>query len=220
MCFPQLESPSSQLSLSLSVSLSLSISLSLSLLSLCSLSLLSLCSLSLSCLSALSLSLSPSLSLSLAPPLPLSLSLHIYITLSTLCLSLSLCYVSVPCLFIFFSPLSLSLSLYLSLSVPLLTFTIRPPSHLLCLLSWRPLPSLQQEEFSDPLIFSPYNNTEFVNVAAYMEAFWGYIWPTASEYCTIVCWCHVAGRHFEGIGETHDSARHRTVEGSLSQDRS
>ena len=43
------------------------------------------------------------------------------------------------------------------------------------------LPSLQQEDSSDPLIFSPYNNTEFVHVAAYMEAFWGYIWPTASH---------------------------------------
>ena len=43
------------------------------------------------------------------------------------------------------------------------------------------LPSLQQEDGSDPLIFSPYNNTEFVNVAAYVEAFWGYIWPTASH---------------------------------------
>ena len=41
--------------------------------------------------------------------------------------------------------------------------------------------SLQQEDSSDPLIFSPYNNTEFVNVAAYMEAFWDYIWPTASH---------------------------------------
>ena len=41
--------------------------------------------------------------------------------------------------------------------------------------------SLQQEDYSDPLIFSPYNNTDFVNVAAYMEAFWGYIWPTASH---------------------------------------
>ena len=44
------------------------------------------------------------------------------------------------------------------------------------------LPSLQQEDSSDPLIFSPYNNTEFVNVAAYMEAFWGYIWPTTLKH--------------------------------------
>ena len=43
------------------------------------------------------------------------------------------------------------------------------------------LPSLQQEDCRDPLIFSPFNNTEFLNVAAYMEAFWSYIWPTASH---------------------------------------
>ena len=43
------------------------------------------------------------------------------------------------------------------------------------------LPSLQQEDCKDPLILSPYNNTEFMNVAAYMEGFWGYIWPTASH---------------------------------------
>ena len=43
------------------------------------------------------------------------------------------------------------------------------------------LPSLQQEDCKDPLIFSPYYNTEFLNVAAYMEAFWSYIWPTASH---------------------------------------
>ena len=42
------------------------------------------------------------------------------------------------------------------------------------------LPSLQ-EDVPDPLIFCPYNNTEFMNVDAYMEAFWGYIWPTASH---------------------------------------
>ena len=43
------------------------------------------------------------------------------------------------------------------------------------------LPSLQQEDSQDPLIFSPANYTEFLNVAAYLEAFWGYIWPTASH---------------------------------------
>ena len=43
------------------------------------------------------------------------------------------------------------------------------------------LPSSQQEDSSDPSIFSPFNNTEFVNVAAYMKAFWSYIWPTASH---------------------------------------
>ena len=39
------------------------------------------------------------------------------------------------------------------------------------------LPSLQQSDSKDPLIFSPANNTEYLNVAAYLEAFWGYIWP-------------------------------------------
>ena len=48
-------------------------------------------------------------------------------------------------------------------------------------LSHGDLPSLQQEDSKDPLIFSPYNSTEFLNVAAYMEAFWGYIWLTASH---------------------------------------
>ena len=27
------------------------------------------------------------------------------------------------------------------------------------------------------MIFSPANNTEYLIVAAYLEAFWGYIWP-------------------------------------------
>ena len=31
------------------------------------------------------------------------------------------------------------------------------------------------------MIFCPANNTEFLNVAAYLEAFWGCIWPTASH---------------------------------------
>ena len=39
------------------------------------------------------------------------------------------------------------------------------------------LPSLQQTDSKDPMIFSPANNTEYLNVAAYLEAFWGYIWP-------------------------------------------
>ena len=43
------------------------------------------------------------------------------------------------------------------------------------------LTSLQQPGCKDPLIFSPANNTEYLNVAAYLEAFWGYIWPTASH---------------------------------------
>ena len=37
--------------------------------------------------------------------------------------------------------------------------------------------SLQQADSKDPMIFSPANNTEYLNVAAYLEAFWGYIWP-------------------------------------------
>ena len=28
------------------------------------------------------------------------------------------------------------------------------------------------------MVLSPFNNTEYLNVAAYLEAFWGYIWPT------------------------------------------
>ena len=48
-------------------------------------------------------------------------------------------------------------------------------------LSHGDLPSLQQEDCKDPMIFCPTNNTEFLNVAAYLEAFWGYIWPSASH---------------------------------------
>ena len=40
------------------------------------------------------------------------------------------------------------------------------------------LPSLQQGDCKDPMIFCPANNTEYANVAAYLETFWGYIWPT------------------------------------------
>ena len=48
-------------------------------------------------------------------------------------------------------------------------------------LSHGDLQSLQQTDSKDPLIFCPANNTEYLNVAAYLEAFWGYIWPTASH---------------------------------------
>ena len=48
-------------------------------------------------------------------------------------------------------------------------------------LSHGDLPSLQETDCKDPMIFCPANNTEFLNVAAYLEAFWGYIWPTASH---------------------------------------
>ena len=37
--------------------------------------------------------------------------------------------------------------------------------------------SLQQGDSKDPVIFSPANNTEYLNAATYLEAFWGYIWP-------------------------------------------
>ena len=43
------------------------------------------------------------------------------------------------------------------------------------------LGSLQLPDCRDPMIFGPRNNTEYLNVAAYLEAFWGYIWPTASH---------------------------------------
>ena len=42
--------------------------------------------------------------------------------------------------------------------------------------------SLQQADSKDPLIFGPANHTEYLNVAAYLEAFWGYIWPTSCHH--------------------------------------
>ena len=42
--------------------------------------------------------------------------------------------------------------------------------------------SLQQPDSKDPLIFSPANHTEYLNVAAYLEAFCGYIWPTSCHH--------------------------------------
>ena len=36
---------------------------------------------------------------------------------------------------------------------------------------------LQSSESKD-IVLCPWNNTEYLNVAAYLEAFWGYIWPT------------------------------------------
>ena len=53
------------------------------------------------------------------------------------------------------------------------------------------LPSLQQEDSSDPLIFSPYNNTEFVNVAAYMEAFGA---TSGRQHLTTTCHRTTNGR--------------------------
>ena len=46
------------------------------------------------------------------------------------------------------------------------------------------LPSLQQGDGKDPIIFCPANNTEYLNVAAYLEAFWGQIWPPQHEEWT------------------------------------
>ena len=45
------------------------------------------------------------------------------------------------------------------------------------------LQSLQQPDSKDPMIFSPANNIEDLNVAAYLEAFWGYIWPATCHNC-------------------------------------
>ena len=50
-----------------------------------------------------------------------------------------------------------------------------------CALTHGDLQSLQQADSRDPLIFSPSNNTEFLNVVAYLEAFWSFLWPTASH---------------------------------------
>ena len=38
--------------------------------------------------------------------------------------------------------------------------------------------SLQQGDGKNPMIFCPANNTEYLNVATYLEAFLGYVWPT------------------------------------------
>ena len=36
---------------------------------------------------------------------------------------------------------------------------------------------LQSSETRDTIVLCPWNNTEYLNVAAYLEAFWGFIWP-------------------------------------------
>ena len=41
---------------------------------------------------------------------------------------------------------------------------------------------VQQTDSKDPMIFSPANNTEYLNVAAYLEAFWGYIWQATCHH--------------------------------------
>ena len=40
------------------------------------------------------------------------------------------------------------------------------------------LHGLQSFDNKETIVLCPYNNTEYLNVAAYLEAFWGYIWPT------------------------------------------
>ena len=37
---------------------------------------------------------------------------------------------------------------------------------------------LQTYETRETIVLCPVNNTEYLNVVAYLEAFWGYIWPT------------------------------------------
>ena len=37
---------------------------------------------------------------------------------------------------------------------------------------------LQTYETKETVVLCPVNNTEYLNVAAYLEVFWGYIWPT------------------------------------------
>ena len=36
---------------------------------------------------------------------------------------------------------------------------------------------LQSYDTKETIVLCPFNNTEYLNVAAYLEAFWGYIWP-------------------------------------------
>ena len=37
---------------------------------------------------------------------------------------------------------------------------------------------LQSFDTKATIVLCPYNSTEYLNVVAYLEAFWGYIWPT------------------------------------------
>ena len=37
---------------------------------------------------------------------------------------------------------------------------------------------LQSLDTKETIVLCPYKNTEYLNVVAYLEAFWGYIWPT------------------------------------------
>ena len=40
------------------------------------------------------------------------------------------------------------------------------------------LHGLQSFDTKETIVLRPYHKTEYLNVAAYLEAFWGYIWPT------------------------------------------
>ena len=39
--------------------------------------------------------------------------------------------------------------------------------------------SLQSYDVKETMVLSPCNNTDYLNVAAFLEAFWGYLWPTS-----------------------------------------
>ena len=41
--------------------------------------------------------------------------------------------------------------------------------------------SMLKDEYDNPLVFCPANNTEYLKVAASLEVFWGYLWPTLSH---------------------------------------
>ena len=57
------------------------------------------------------------------------------------------------------------------------------------------LPSLQQAGSKDPLIFGPANHTEYLNVAAYLEAFWGYVFIYGQLLATTTCHSTKNGEH-------------------------
>ena len=38
-----------------------------------------------------------------------------------------------------------------------------------------------KDAYDNPSVFCPANNTEYLNVAAYLEALWVYLWPTLSH---------------------------------------
>ena len=57
----------------------------------------------------------------------------------------------------------------------------------------------------DTLILAPANNTDYAYVAAYLEAFWGYLWPAACHNCHPQVGEWSAPRH-SGLNEFVDSA--------------